>query len=257
MSITGDAVAAIERVSREAEKHKDAVKLLQGPDPRKQYLIRGSEHEEINVPPAAREHRVYTLDDLLKFAVDYDEAADNRKGDLVVWHNEEGVVLVLDDRDRRDRVTFTLARSAAWLRLCHIASNKEVRFDLKAFIRLLRNEFAVEESRIGPFREINFKLLATANASVTRGKESLGKSIEAEATTGSDDLPEEIEVAVPIYLNAAEGAKYPVRLFLDYDSQDAKIVVTVEADVLEKRQQLHQATIHARCDQFRAYYGKP
>jgi hypothetical protein len=261
MSVTGEAVAAIERIAREAEKNKDAVKFLPGPDPRKQYLVRGAEREEVSVPPPARDHRVYTLEDLLTFAADFaGRCEEGEAAELVVWHNHEAVVLVLDDADRRDRVSFLLEKSAAWARLCQIGSTSGARFDLKPFIRLLRNEFQIEESRVGPFRDINFKLLQTAQAQVTRGKESLGRSIEAEAKTGSDDLPEEIEVTVPIYLNAGEGAMYPVRLFLDYDAQDAKIVVAVEADALEKRMQAHQQEIHGRCaaaDSLRVYYGKP
>ena len=140
---------------------------------------------------------------------------------LVVWHEEVRVLLMLDDADRRDSVTFPLTQSAAWNRLTQIQAGGKS-FEQKAFIRLLKNEFMCSEAAVMVFRKINFKFIQQAEGEVSRGKESLGRNIEQQVKTGNADLPEEIVVEVPIYASAGEGRSYDVRLLLDYDAQAAR-----------------------------------
>lgn len=261
------AIKAIQSTAREAEINLKAVMLMDSPDPRKKFLIRGQKHEEISVPPPARKHHVYTLVDLLDYAgrmigAESDpDAPRAEKPALVIWHNVVGVTLVLDDADRRDTVFFPLEKSAAWKLLAKIEEQGVAQLAQRDFIRLLKNEFAVSEAIVAQFRKIDFRVMKQAQGNVNRGKESLGKSIEAEVSSGGQELPEEVEVVVPIYLNAGEGETYSVRLLLDYDAETAKILITVEADALEKRVQAHQASIHGRCSSTLAdvpvYFGAP
>jgi len=258
MDITEGAVVAIQKTAREAESNKDAVKILEGPNPRKRLLVVAGKPQEIDVPPAYREHAVYTLQDLVAYADrEFERDQEHR---MVLWHNEEGVALILDDADRRDRVALELAFSAAWEKLQKIADVGTAWLTQREFIRLLKNEFAVSEGTIVKFRKIDFRVMQSAQAQMERGRESLGKAIEAEAHSGGQELPEEIRVEVPIYVTAGEQERYSVRLLLDYDPQAAKIGLTVEADCLDRCCQSHQASIDSRLNEnagdVPVYYGR-
>ena len=134
-------------------------------------------------------------------------------------------------------------------------------FIQKAFIRLLKTQFNVAESILGEFRKLDFRTMNQTGGNVTKGKESLGRSIEAEVQTGSGDLREEVDIEVPIYVNPMEGKSYRVKLLLDYEAANAKILVCLEADILTRCLLAHQADIHARCSEGEAevavYFGAP
>ena len=263
MDITEGAVKAIQSTAREAEMNLKAVSFLQGPDPRKQYLVRGKEHTEIPVPPPPRRHTVHTLQDLIAFAdqvAELAEAADDT-AKLVIWHCHEKVTLVIDDDDRRDTVTFPLEYSSLWTILRQIDEQGTLAFTQKDFVRMLRKDFAVSEAVITEFRKIDFRVLSQSGGEVGRGKESLGKSIEAEVRTGAQELREELDVEAPIYVNPREDQPYRVRLLLDYDATAAKILVSLQADCLAKCELAHQANISTRCGEGESeaavYFGQP
>jgi hypothetical protein len=253
MDLSAEAIKAIQDKAKEAEALTKAVTILDIPgDNRRKLLVQSGKHEFIDVPPALRNHHVETLMDLTEYAK-------TLGGNFTMWHNLNGVVLIIDDGDRRDRVTFNLVPSAAAARLAKI--DEGASFTQKDFIKLLRNEFRCTEPQVAIFRKINFKLIQSAEGEIARGKESMGRSIEQQVKTGVDALPEDIVVSIPLYNNAGETATYDVRLLLDYDASTARILVEIEADSWQAVRDDHQADIKDRLaaglDDAAIYYGCP
>lgn len=267
--LTEGAIKAIQAPVQLAESLKKIATFLDVPgDCRRKLLVQANKHEFVAVPAPPRAHTVFTLADLLAYAdksggaeIDPDDDEQEESATpLVIWHNRDGVVLVLDDGDRRDRVSFMLELSRPWRILQAIESGNDS-FSQKDFIRLLRNEFAVSEAIVGEFRKINFKVLAQTSGEVARGRESLGKQIETEVKTGAAELREELLLEAPIYVNPQEDQPYRVKLLLDYDAQAGKILASVQADALSRAMDAHQATIDSRCRMGQAdvavYFGAP
>jgi len=236
MDMTEGAVKAIQDPVREAERLTKAVTLIPTPDPRRQLLVQSGTFQDFIVPPPPREHDVYSLADLISYALDKPKA--------VVWHNETCVTLVLDDDDRRDTVTFDLLKTDAWKKLEAI-DEQPVAFSQREFIRLLRLYFGIGEEVITQFRKIDFKVINEGTGQIGKSQESLGRQINAEVR-GTADLPEDLIFNVAIYQSSGERQQYAVRLLLEYDATGQKIIAMVESGLLSELEENHQAVIHER-----------
>ena len=250
------AVRAIQDTAREAERNIKAAAFIPTPNPRKQLLLHADKHEEFVVPPPARSHKVYTLVDLIAYAKGGVE--EKTKGSL--WYGPAGATLLIDDADRRDRVTFSLVLSDTWLRLAKLDGGDNA-LQPKDLIRLLRTHLGASEATVAVFRKLDFQTMIKNSSNVSKNRESMGNSIEAEVQ-GTSDLPEELFVEVPIYCTAGEKQTYRVRLLLEYDPQAGRIIVCPKPDLLEDLVDRHQADIRARLDAELAdvlpiYYGSP
>ena len=251
MELTQGAIEAIQKPVRDAEALTKAVQILDTPDPRKKLLVQSGKHEEIAVPPPFREHMVGSLADLIAYA--------EKQPKAVVWHYPAGVVLILDDDDRRDRVKFPLEFSDAWAKLKELDGGLTP-LAQKDFVRLLRIHLGASAATITVFRKLNFQTQISGGGEIQKTRESLGKSIEAEVQ-GTSDLPEDLVVSVPIYETAGERQTYSVRLLLEYDAQAQRILVTPEPGLLAELEETHQADIRSRLEagliEVPAYFGKP
>ena len=172
--------------------------------------------QSLTVPPKPRESKVDSVSDLCAAALSYGE-----KDRLSVWIAGESVVLISDDDDRRDRVTLPLRRTAQWKKIRDLPGNPVV--DQSAFIQLLRVDLPGVVGREGllpTVRALKFKQSAEGTASIQHGNESLGRVIENQVT-GAGDIPEQIEVLVPLYDNPGEAGKTQ-SVTLDVDIVAAK-----------------------------------
>ena len=234
MEFTADAVKAIQQPAIDAERLTKAVTIVDSPDPRQKWLVQSGRYETVAVPPPFRKHLVRSLLDLIAYATDLTKA--------VVWHCPEGVVLVLDDDDRRDTVYFPLEFSEAWTKLCAIEQQSAL--TQKDMIRLLRFYLNASAETITLFRKLDFKVISEGGGEIQKSKESLGRSITAEVH-GAADLPEELFVEVPIYSNCGERQEYKVRLLLEYDAQAQRIVVVPKPGRIAELEEEHQTDIRA------------
>jgi len=236
MELTQGAIEAIQKPVREAEALTKAVQLIDGPDPRKKLLVQAGKHEEVAVPPPFRNHCVGSLADLIAYA--------KRQPEAVVWHCPECVILILDDKDRRDRTKFELTFSSAWRTLQQL-NDGFMPLTQKDFVRLLRVQLAASPATVTIFRKLSFQMQINGAGEVQKSRESLGKSIEAEVQ-GTAELPEDLLVTVPIYETAGERQTYSVRLLLEYDAQAQRILVTTEPGLLAELEEQHQQDIRSR-----------
>jgi hypothetical protein len=226
--------------------------------------------ETVPLPPATRGHIVYSLDDLagwaIKAAIDYQRKDQQTAGGPpIIYHNKYGCTLVLDDADRRDRVSFPLAFSDPWILVERLAKEK-VAWSQREAIQALRLTLAAEPTVVAALRRIDFTSRSAADSLIYRGRESLGKSVETELANAAE-IPETIMLSVPIYRNVGEDRHYDLSCALELDLVNSRIQVVPEVGRTDEILHLHQADIAHRLEEVfteegleehpALYYGSP
>lgn len=246
-----------------------AARVVEVPGDGRKILVQYAEQlKEVAVPPPCRKHAVHTLADLIEYTlrviakIPPDAPPDPPRVGPVVWHGVKGVVLVIDDEDRRDLVTFPLTYSRRLMRLCSLEQDKPT-FDQKRFVRLLRTELGLpNEGVVAKFRKLDWKVADEGSGSVQHGKDRMGKSIQAEVQ-GSDELPEEISVPVPVYQEAGERQEYIVRCAVEIDAINQSFALIPLPEEIQKAIDNAQANIRDRlslaigASRAAIYYGAP
>lgn len=190
MEMTKEALALLQET---AVKAAAANRLDLPGDGRKAYLNLGGKVKEIDIPPKVREHQFRRLDDLIDMANLYAE----NDGRPVVWHDQNGVILVLDDADRRDRGTFPLEITPQ-LQTLMMLEKQQPQMTQKELIRLLRTQLNLDSAAIAVFRRIDWSTSTAGSGTVERGRESLGRSIEQQVKGAGDPrIDQHPDSAVP------------------------------------------------------------
>jgi len=170
-----------------------------------------------DVPPPLRSHAVSSVDDLITAANKWNTAP-------VIWINDQTIVLVIDDADRRETVSLTLIYSAVFQAVAKLETNSWL--DQPTLIRLLRRELRGANGAaalLASVRKISFKQHASGHANIQHGSESMGQSVENEVT-GAGDLAESLTIPVNVFANPGEDAK------------DKAVVIGLDIDVDAKQQ---------------------
>jgi len=188
--------------------------LLSGPDGY-------AKHE---LPPSDRNHTVASLDALIAAAKRYGQAG-------TLWHGTNSVVLLVDDGDRRDRVTLPLQQSEHFARIGALGRP----LDQRAIIRLLRVDLsgAVSPDLVTQFRKLDFKRRNDGSSVVNHGKESLGRAVEAEVM-GVSELPERIFAAIQVYRTPGVEWSQQIALILDVNPTTEEFFLCPEPDALHR-----------------------
>jgi len=214
------------------------------------------------------------LDDLIAYALLYaartsDIVADpdTADPDTVVWHGPEGVTLLLDDADRRDRVIFPLVPSREQIALKGLEENTIAHdgFEQRPLIRFLRFELGLDNlPLLAKFRNLKFGLQSGQGSNLQHGKESIDRSIKEEIlSAGAEALPETITVEVPLYDTYGERHKYLVRLGLEIDTANSLFHLRPLPGALNYAIDQHQADIGRRLKEaleetaVPVYFGAP
>lgn len=207
---------AINLIQDTAVKAAKPIEVSTGDPSRKTFLFADKSTATVDVPPTIRNHKIYTVGDLAKY-LDGD-----LKLNAVIWHSHAEIVLVLDDDERRDRVTMDLTESAQFKLLRSAAQND--RLSQSEIINLLRNKLAKNcpdaASIVTKLRTIKFKATEEGGSDVQRGKESMDLSVQKEIL-GVADLPETVKLNVPVYGNPIENEKtVSLECYLDVDVEN-------------------------------------
>lgn len=220
--------------------------------------------ETYNVPPKPRDHHVSTLDDLLAYVTQSAIPAVTPCGP-VLWHSPAGVVLVVDDADRRDRVTFPLTECSRFRTLRMLEEPRPLQ--QRAFIRLLKVDLGVDAAIVNKFRRLDWKDAATLERDAQKNKDRLGRQVMQEVVAQGDELQDELIVNTPVYLDLGEREQYRVLCTIEPDFEHSALVFSPAPDELEQIVEAHQQSIRARIEDFLkkagladrvpVYYGKP
>ena len=253
-----EALELIQTTAREAHHATLLPELSAGG--RKAFYQHGTEIKEFDVPLTARSHVVHSLIDLILYARRPDNVAP------VVWHDNAGVVLLIDDADRRERVTFPLTWSDRLVTLKSLAAKKPC-FDQAAFVRLLRIELGLDNvAVVSQFRKLEWSADNEGSGDIQHGMNRLAKSVVAKVQ-GIGDLPDQLDIPVPVYQQAGEQTEYLVRCAVEIDICNQRLQLVPLPDALERAIDIAQASIHSRLSNalgevdgraaIRLYYGRP
>ena len=152
----------------------------------------------VNAEPDPRDHKARDLSAIIAFA----EAEQTKNS--AVWYSRDAVVCLINDDDRRDRVTLRLDLSPQILQLMAFEKNT-ISLKQSQLVILLRTTFAGCLSTAGEIitivRNLKFKATIDGQSNLQHGSSSVGRALQQEIT-GAKAIPEEITLDVPIFANA-------------------------------------------------------
>jgi hypothetical protein len=230
------------------------------------HLDNGGNIELWRAKPGHRQHQARSLETIALFADRFASEADETVGSAI-WYSRDGVVCLIDDEDRRDRVTLKLDLSEQILKLVKLVERPW--FEQRAFLTLLRTVFkgAFDQDHpnlIDQLRRIQSTQQSDGAAEIQRGKSSIGKAIRAEVT-GVGDVPEYVVLRVPVFHQRIGVSSFPVECCLELDEtalpvkfQLLPLPGMIERAITDAEQQL-QELLHRSLDgdQVPLYYGTP
>jgi hypothetical protein len=182
--------------------------------------------------PAPRDHKAGSLQPVVDFALtslgtDYSAA---------VWYSRNGVVCLINDYQRRDRVSFAFNLSPQVNLLLELQKSRAW-YSQKDFIRLLKVDLAgclaLAGNLLDVVRAVKFVNNAAGETVVAHGKTSVGRSIQQEVT-GAGALPEYVTVDVPAFAQATVPYRSQVKCSLDVDPANATFQLTPLPGDVEK-----------------------
>lgn len=208
--------AAIDSVATLA-KEAAALTIKEIPgDDRHVIIAQNGDWELHDLPPDRREHQVEDLPSFYE-AVGFYSAP-------VVYFNSDRIVAILDDNVRKDCVTLDLHQDARFLELKSLTEGRA--FDHKSFLRWLRNSMsgAVDSLFVELIRAVNFTQQSEGSSHIAAGTEKLGKSIVGKVLV-QGEVPEYVNLTVPVFSNRGLNHSYPLRLNLEMDIGQQKFIV--------------------------------
>lgn len=202
----------------------------------------------------ARQHKVRDIETLATIVEGRENAS--------VWHADNTVVALLDDRDdchRDDRISWSLTPSSKFTALVQQAQQPRAHADfVRWLVQNLRDEFdAAAPGLLGTIRNLKFRNSDEQSGNVQQGRESMGRQIEAEIS-GATDLPETVLIKVRRWASLDYVAA--VECLLVLDTTERKLSLRPLADQLEQAENGaqewldEQLTALVKCP---VHYGTP
>lgn len=175
---------------------------------REAFFVHNGTATPIGLPPALRQHEVCELDELCRYVKDRIATPGDDPKSIVVWHGRDEVVVILDDADRRDRVTLGLAKTNAW-EWVEACDHTRPRLDAKEFLTLLKTTLdecvdpaALHDWQVA-LRNVRLTRKVASEQTTERGLEKLGREIQNECA-GADAVPQVLMVSAAVYRNCGE-----------------------------------------------------
>lgn len=203
---------------------------LRGADPRVVHETRHEKRVALNgelVPevyktePPARKHQADSVEALALLA----------GADSVAWHRGDKVTLVLDNSAeslRDDIATWELTPTEAWV----AATRMMIGVGQKALVRVLSTSLRKEIEEGAPHfleavRLVKFDSSQHSEGEVRHAKESMGKSIKAEAT-GAGAIPEWVTLKVRRWAELDHVAELDLRVDVDVHEEEFTVKPTTD-----------------------------
>ena len=170
------------------------------------------------------------------------------RGESSVWYSRNGVVLLVKDTSRLDKVTMPLEPSAPMAKLMELAE-KRTWFKQSDFVVLLRTTFRdcleADAGFLPLVSNLEFKYSEDSGGSMGHGKQSLGKKVRAEvANAGAVDFPDVVRFFVPVFRTNFSAYQEVVVPFLIDETQKTFALAPQEQD-LEKAFRLAEKELAA------------
>ena len=258
MSMSEQAIALIQQKAVEAAQ-ADVLKCLGG---RKLLVNANGVITPYAADPDEREHAVEGLEDLVRLAADKTLAPDP-----VIWHDENAVVLALNDAKQWGTARFTLAKLNVWRAVEGLQNGIVTQKDLLNRLRVaLADAVVTPTGLIDLLRNVRFSVSQDAASSIKHDGSSFGKSIEMQAS-GAAELPEELTITSKVYRHGMpDGFTAKVRFALDVECESNKFRITAVGDdvsyAIDEAQGVLRATLETLAKQHgienaRIFRGRP
>jgi hypothetical protein len=193
----------------EAEKRRK-VEVVDIGSHRERLLVHGDEREVVSIDPPLKRPKLTSLTSFVRYVKRHADIEDGAE----VFVSFEAVHGLFSADDRREGAALPLGPTKAWLRLVGLVGEWR-QFEPRDAVAFLRDVNA-PTSVVDAFRRIDFSRSETAAATTHHGRETLGRSVEAEVA-GAADIPDAFEIELSI-LSGSDlrwVQKVPVRVYLD------------------------------------------
>lgn len=202
-------------------------------DSRHEYYDVGGVLTPVELPPEDRSHSVRTVDDLILAAKRWGvpEAT-------TIFIGTGSVTVLIDDADRLEtvRLDLPLHPQFKFLEGCEEKSLA----DQPTFLKSLRIHLPGIERRdelISRVRSIKWKSSTDGYSEFSQGRESLGKSVEAEII-GASEIPEAIVVNTPVFALADLDMKVGILCDLEVVATSQRFRFCPLADELRSKREI-------------------
>lgn len=155
--------------------------------------------EDVVLDPKPRCHSLSSLKALLDFGTNVTDGKHGKGPSPVAWMNHDGISIVVNDADRRDMASLTMPITPQF-QLLNSGNTAQPRSqaDFVKFLRIEMDGTLPDKTLLSLLREMKFENNTAGNANIQHGRESMGKSIEAQVL-GLSSIPEEITVSVRVF----------------------------------------------------------
>lgn len=245
--VTGELIAALARESQTAK-----ILDIKNGDQTRTYVQIGGDIKTIDVSPARRDHVLLGVDDFVTLVGNYEQAS--------IWYTEDSAFALLDDENRFDVARLVMHYSDEFALLMKLRE-KRVRMQQREFVAMLRFDLGVAADLVARFRTVNWNASDNTVTDLKHGSDSLGKSVKAAALdAGSKELPEEIDIRVPMWKNLTYRHLVSVRCGVDIFPQTGELALIPMPGAIELQQQEFAnylgETLQTAFPE-RAFYGTP
>lgn len=172
-------------------------------------------YEKLEAEPAPRAHTLASLDQVAPYA-------EEKGGEsTVVWYDESGVTVILDDRTRRDVARLKFETTPQFQRVVRLDVERPA-FSQRDFRKLIRIDLAgcFESPRLLTWvSDVRFGTATNAAGNLRNERESLGRDIDAQAVSSAGEIPDEVPLSVRIFADPALAGRQGIRCVFDLDVQ--------------------------------------
>lgn len=191
-------------------------------------------------PEALRGGELHSLNDVIAAAQDSKVCADPE-----VYHDAKRVLILIDRKNRREAIVMPLHLSEHASLVCKL--NIEHGWQPNELIKLVRFKLpnvTGASALLTALKKVDFRRRSDGTRTTEHGKESLGRSVEAEVQ-GASDIPEEISATFAYYSDPGlvNVTEVTVRIGVHIDVENERIHIAPLADELTKAHDKAQAVI--------------
>lgn len=197
------------------------------------WMRTGSEVTLLQLDDPLRSHEISSFSDIL------DAATKFKAGECTpsIYFNETQVVVYVGEDDMREKLTCSLKYTQRFVTLINMngAGASGSPSDIIKLVRFQLNGIGFDELAAS-LRKVDFTRKSTGASDVAHGRESYGRSVEAEVQ-GTSNIPEVVDVDVPVYENdGLRGLRAKVRCGIFIDANQGVVTLRPLADEIRNGQ---------------------
>lgn len=197
------------------------------------WMRTGSEVTLLNLDDPMMAHEISSFSDILNAAVKFKEAEYCPK----IYFNETQVVVYVGADDLREKLTCSLKYTQRFVTLLNMGGSgiSGSPADIIRTVRFQLNGIGFDELAAS-LRKVDFSRKSTGASDVAHGRESYGRSVEAEVQ-GTNNIPETVVVETPVYENdGVRGLRARIVCGIFIDAQQGVITLRPLADEIRNGQ---------------------